>query len=436
MNYYKSDKYSRQQQDRRNWQNQTNPDSYYPDETFFFEEKLGGNKIKPFLFVLLLIDVAWMLYMATGAIRSNSIPFWVGLIPIIVTWLILIPPAMFNRRLVFSFSMNRLALLWFLTGTVLSLLNHTDMKNGILRIIGFITMAMIGYILLPAAYSWDKIMRGLRWVLVWGATISLLMCISNLDNSGIFYNPNTMGIVALMGLIALGGALPKKNRYLFFYIGLLIFLGIILLVSRSRTAIAGAVVCGLFVFWQYRKKFSMWFMAMATAGLLLAFSLSTTYQGVTLLYSILHKSGAGSIQMDELTTGRMEIWRDMLRLRKGNEITGRGIGTMVSFYEAHPHSTYVAMWVELGNIGFPGFLLWVIVTVWQAKRIRKYCDLQAMALTQNMFLMLLGIAIICVFEHMLGGVLGLAPFVFWITAGAISNAYAQAKRDGFLCVGT
>ena len=376
-----------------------------------------------FLFLLLAVNIGWMLYVGTGTVRSSRIPFWVALLPIITTWFLLFPPAMFNHYLAMSLSLNRLALVWFLAGTVTSLAYHPDPKNGFLRIIGFVIMAMISYILLPGAYSWDKILKTFRWVLILGAGISLALSIPNSNEGGIFFNPNVMGFAAFVGIVSLGGALPRKSRYILFYIGLLLFFGVMLLASRSRISLVGAAVCGFLVFWRYKKNFSMWLVAIVVLMLMIMFSMTIEYRGTTLLESILYKSGrGGTLRAEDYTTGRVDIWRGMLTTRKGYEITGRGIGTMVSYYGEHPHSSYVTLWIELGYLGFPGFLLWIIVSIWQANKLRKYCNPQAAALTQNMFLLLVGIAVICIFEHFLGGVLGLPPFIFWITAGAISNA--------------
>lgn len=385
------------------------------------------------LFFLLAVNIGWMLFIGTGAVRTTNIPFWVALLPILITWALLFPAAMFNRHLVMLPSLNRLALVWFLAGTLTSLSHHPDPLNGFLRIIGFFIMAMIGYILLPGAYRWDKILKTFRWVLIWSTGIALALSIPNFNEGGIFFNPNVMGFSAFVGIISLGGALPRKSRYILFYIGLLLFFGVMLLASRSRTSLVGAAVCGLLIFWRHKKKFSMWFVVIAVSMLLIVFSMTIEYRGITLLESIIYKSGRSTtLTAEDYTTGRVEIWRDILSLRKGYEITGRGIGSMVSYYGAHPHSTYVTFWVEIGYFGFPGFLLWIIVTIWQANKLRKYCDPQAAALTQNMYLLLVGIAIICIFENFIGGILGLPPIIFWITTGALSNAHSQARRDGYL----
>jgi len=405
-------------------------------------EPAAGRGIPSLLFMILAANIAWVIFIGTTTIREIGIPVWVGWLPYIFTWLILLVPTITQGRLIPKFSIGRFALMWFLAGIAFSLANHPLVINGVLRLIGFLLVASVAYILIPASYSWDKIIRTLRGTIVWAAAISLgisvlffpVVAIDETKASGIFFNRNTMGFVAFLGLAALGGALPKKRWRVIIHIGLMFFFGVMLLISRARASIGSALICGLLVFWHYRRRFSMWLIGIVTLVSLLIFGLLFTSQGESLVNSILYKGGVPLKQgvTDKMTSGRLSIWREIRYLSRGHELSGLGIGSLWSYYNVSPHSAYIALLGELGYIWFPGFVLWVLTVIWEARSLRKYCSPEAAALVQSMFVMLVGIAVFNLFENSLGGLLDLPVFVFWIGAGAISNAAVQARYQGYL----
>jgi len=402
-------------------------------------EPAAGRGIPFFLFLVLAANIAWVIFIATTAVVMMRIPLWVSWLPYVATFFLLLLPAVVNGRLVLRPSISRLCLLWFLSGILISIYRHPFMTDGLLRFAGFMLLASTTYVLLPAAYSWDKIIRVLRVTIVWAAAISLGISVLffpivtvgfGSKVGGIFLNRNTLGYVAFLGLAALGGALPKKRWRVIIHIGLLFFFGAILLLSRARASVASAIICGLLVFWHYRRRFSMWFIGIITLVALLIFGLFFTNEGQSLLNLLIYKirfGGAGG-----LTSGRVEIWHNIRELSRGHELSGLGIGSLWSYYNVSPHSAYIALLFELGYIGFPGFVLWVFTSILQARSLRKYCDPQAAALVQNMFVLLVGLAVFNLFENALGGIVGLHVFVFWIAAGAISNAAAKARHEGYL----
>jgi hypothetical protein len=403
---------------------------------------VSGRDISLLLLLVLGLNIAWVIFYSTSAMRVVGLPIWAGWLPYIFTWLALLVPTFVGRRLLLRVSLERLALTWFLAGIAFSLVNHPYLLNGLLRFIGFLLVASVAYILLPANYSWDKIIRALRAIIILAVAISLglsilffpVITLSGTKAGGIFFNRNTMGFVAFLGLVCLGASVPKKRRQAIFRIGLLFFFGAMLLASRARASLACAFICGLLAFWHYRKRFSMWVIAIVTVVSLLAFGLMFTAQGQSLidmiLYKVEYRPGLGIT--DRVTSGRLSIWRSVRQLSRGRELNGLGIGSLASHYNVSSHSAYIALLGELGYIWFPGFALWVLLAILQAHRLLKYCSPEASTLVYTMFVMLVGIAVFNFFENALGGILGLPAFVFWVGAGALSNAAAQVRYQGYL----
>jgi hypothetical protein len=403
---------------------------HYSDE--FVELETGPSiKIVPLLFLIMVINFGWMLFVVSEAIRSMSIPAIIIYVPYLATWIFLVPSAMFNKRIIGGISFNRFCVIWFFVSTIISLVNHPLASNGFMRVMGFAILGSIGYILLPSAYNWATIIRVLRFVIITGALISLVACLPNRFDGGIFHNPNTMGFTALLGLVALGGDFPKSKKGAVLYVSIILYFGLMLLMSRSRTSVLSATVCALVLFWKYRKQAGMWLIGILTVVLMLAISFSISYEGLTLYDRIVHKTRYQSGHLD-ITSGRAEIWREIDQITKERGLTGAGIGALVSYYDANPHSAYAAIRIELGNIGFVAFLLMIISGMLQTIKIRKCCDPQLISVVDNGLLLIVAVAVFNLFENGLGSILGQSAFVFWICSGALANAAAEARRYGYV----
>lgn len=392
-----------------------------------------------FLWLVVMINVFWVSFIPTTIAVEIGIPAWFVAVPFAGSILLLIIPAMMGGRLRLGFSVNRLMLLWFILGLMLSLYNHPLRTNGMQRLAGLFMLGFISYILLPAAYRWDRVLAGLRVSLIVITFIMLLVSVLffpvvtvSLGSKvgGVFRNRNTLGFMAFIGLVALGGRLPKHKWLLIGHLGMIFFYGAILMVSRSRTSMACALVAGIMTFWRYRGKFSMWLIAIVTILSLALFVIFFTVGEQSIFSQIIEKfEYGGGGEGGDVTSGRFYIWHVIQQLSEGYEITGLGIGSLVSYYDLSPHNAYVALFYELGYLGFPGFILWVLSSLWQGRSIQKYCDDETRALVQNMFVLLVGLVFYNLFENAFGGVLGLGLFIFWVVTGAVSNGLTSFKKE-------
>lgn len=414
-----------QYQDYSEWD-----DIYYSDESI--DLKTGPViKILPLLFLIMVTNLAWMIFVGTEAIRSMSIPVIIIYLPYIATWCFLVPSAMFNKNIVGGITFNRFFAIWFFVSTIISLIGHPLMSNGFMRVMGFAILGSIGYILLPASYNWATIISMLRFVLITSAMISLTACIPNRYDGGIFHNPNTMGFTALLGLVALGGNFPKTKKGMVLYVSAILYFGLMLLISRSRTSALSAAVCALVLFWIYKKQVKMWFLAILTVLVVLFVASSIQYEGLTIFERIVYKTRHQSGHLD-ITSGRAEIWRQIDQLTQDRGITGAGVGSLVSYYDANPHSAYAAIRIELGPFGFAAFILMIISAMLQTYKIRKHCDTYLISVVDSGLLLIVAVAVFNFFENGLGSILGQSAFVFWICSGALSNAAAETRRYGYI----
>ena len=174
----------------------------------------------------------------------------------------------------------------------------------------------------------------------------------------------------------------------------------------------------------------MWIIAIITIAALLAFTTLFTVGEQSLYNQIMEKFElGGSGKGDDISSGRFYIWYVVEQISQGHEMTGLGIGSLVSYYDISPHNAYVALFYELGYLGFPGFILWVFASVWKGYRIQKYCDDELRGVVQNMWVLLVGLVFYNLFENAFGGVFGLGLFAFWVASGAISNGMAKIKSS-------
>jgi len=403
---------------------------HYSDE--FIELETGPViRVVPLLFIIMVMNLGWMIFVGTEKIHSMSIPAIIIYVPYLATWAFLVPSAMFNKNIIGGISFNRFCAIWFFVSTIISLTVHPLISNGFMRVMGFAILGSIGYILLPSAYNWATIIRVLRFVMITGAIISLTACIPNRYGGGIFHNPNTMGFTALLGLVALGGNFPKSKTGAILYVSIILYFGLMLVISRSRTSGLSAAVCALVLFWKYRKQAKMWLIGILTVVLMLSISASISYEGLTLYDRIVHKTRYQSGHLD-VTSGRAEIWREIDQITQNRGITGAGIGSLVSYYDANPHSAYAAIKIELGNFGFVSFLSLIISAMLQTIKIRKCCDTQLISVVDNGLLLIVAVVVFNLFENGLGSILGQSAFVFWICSGALANAAAEARRYGYV----
>jgi len=399
---------------------------------------------KPSLLLLLILGtiVGWFVFISSIFADRLGIPLWATWLPYLLSSAVMLLPAVLNCRLSLMPTLNRFFLAWFLAGVAASLNNHPASTEGILRLSGYLVLALLAFVILPSAYSWDKILRVMRMVIVSAVTVTLtlslllfpVVVVGGTKATGLYRNRNTMGFQAFLGLVCLGAILPKNRRRAILHIGLMFFLGAMLVMSRARASILAAAVCGLLVFWRYRQQLRMWVIGLVTATSLMLFAVMFKAQGMSLFTLVVQKKllEAGTVAGADITSGRLGKWETIMQLLEGSELTGLGVGTLVTHYGVSPHSAYMTMLGDLGYIGFFGFTFWVLGSVFQARSLRKRCDPNAAAVVHNAYVLLVGLAIFNVFENSLGGIIGLGPFAFWLVSGAIANAASKASSGEYL----
>ena len=175
--------------------------------------------------------------------------------------------------------------------------------------------------------------------------------------SGVFYNPNTLGIIAMQAFfpILYLRELEKRKIVRRMYLGILIAVGVAIMMSGSRASALGLVV-GLLFFLMNSKGFTKTFSNLMSAGLIIA--------GVYLTMGYLYPSLTGDLFRTG-SSGREAIMRMEWGMIGKAPFFGSGFGGTDRFYFdevlrlnrmeggylSGSHNSYMRLLVELGVAG-------------------------------------------------------------------------------------
>jgi O-antigen ligase len=189
-----------------------------------------------------------------------------------------------------------------------------------------------------------------------------------------FYTPigihaNALGRLHLFAfaLLLFVWAETKRPRMRLFLLLTLALLGVALLLTFSRAAIAGAVVVGaLFLIWKFNAKSLALFIAAAMLAAL--FGAEALYSRMTVGFD----QGA-----DAVSAGRIDgIWLPLLPELAKSPLWGDGLNSIVWSFPmvndamlrvAHPHNAYLEALLDMGIVGL-ALLMAYYVHVWKGIR--------------------------------------------------------------------
>lgn len=246
--------------------------------------------------------------------------------------------------------------------------------------------------------------------------------------SGVFISPNAVGAyAAVLTPIVLWSFLCTERRLSLF---LLVLMGIALILSQSRAGIVSTLIGAGYFFMLYQRRYR------STVLLWLIFSF-----GALFLYAELF--GASIIEQyfrfETLSSGsgRLEAWKEVLRLIRVRPWWGYGFGTEdqlfklfdVVFQEhsgAYAHNSYIGLVSQLGLVGaaifyVPLFLFFFFRTV-QLNRMDAGKELWLQAAIQGA---ILGGLVNVFFESWLYSVGSSFTFSFWMF---VIFSYHLARR--------
>jgi O-antigen ligase len=156
---------------------------------------------------------------------------------------------------------------------------------------------------------------------------------------------------------------------------MLVFMGVALLMSRSRGGLFSlAVVACLFAFLQLKplllaRQHSGWWMALA------AVPLAICLLGIVYYVFQGREIAAPSSRIELSFAQRLDAWKGVVQMIASNPVTGNGLGTFALAYPLHKtygetaiwdqaHNEYLQLLAESGCIGF-GIFLWGLLGGWR-----------------------------------------------------------------------
>jgi O-antigen ligase len=171
-----------------------------------------------------------------------------------------------------------------------------------------------------------------------------------LGNGKNILNPNTVGLVAMSALLSAFSIRSHLVRSV-----ALAVIGIVIVLTGSRTALIGSLLGSLLVFWvrgrTARLKTILVVLGMSAAVLLAAYLYTELFlKGAEQLLS-LHDRDRG---LASGATGRFEAWEATWKLFLTDPILGVGFRAHDHYKEvgATSHNGYLALLAEIGIIGF------------------------------------------------------------------------------------
>jgi len=234
------------------------------------------------------------------------------------------------------------------------------------------------FIIPIAASAWLLALIQIGFVIIEGPSLATLASASERG----FYLPlgihaNDLGRLHLYGfaLLLFVWAETKRPGLRLFLLLTLGVLGIALLLTFSRAAIAGLIVVGaLFLMWKFNAKT----LGLAVMAVLLAvmFAADALYARLTLGF------GSG---IDAVSAGRVEgIWLPLLPELTKSPLWGNGLRSLLWSFpmvnegmtrSGHPHNAYLEALLDMGIIGF-ALLTAYYAHVWQGfRRLGNSADL-------------------------------------------------------------
>jgi putative inorganic carbon (HCO3(-)) transporter len=192
-------------------------------------------------------------------------------------------------------------------------------------------------------------------------------------------NPNVMaGSLVLIFPLAAGGMFANwgKTSWLFRTVSAIggVMIGGILVLTLSRGALL-ALVLALVIFISMRWRWGWVLLIVAAIGTGVAIYKAGSYP---LMEALLSGTSVGSLE------GRVALWSRALLLAKDFPFTGIGMGTFeeaihrlvpLSLSEPgllpHAHNLYIQVFLDLGIVGFTGWLATWMLATWMAWKVYR-----------------------------------------------------------------
>lgn len=155
------------------------------------------------------------------------------------------------------------------------------------------------------------------------------------------------------------------------------WMGIILLLTKSRGGYLAIIIGVLFVFWLMRRRW----LAVGLAGVtaVIAILLLTTFNTSTLV-----PESASGITDPSTMDFRLEVWRIALWMMSDFSFTGAGMGAfndvgmrLYPFAENHnpgAHNVFLQVGVDLGIPGLIIYIAWLILALFMAWQTMKWAE--------------------------------------------------------------
>lgn len=242
--------------------------------------------------------------------------------------------------------------------------------------------------------------------------------------SGIYGNPNTMGICAAFGLF--GGFLFENKP--FKYLNAVLQL-VMIVISDCRSMLLGLMVIAGFLFLRwFHGKVSKKSFYVATGVFICMSGCFGLYILVKRFIGTSELSGSINNLLRVLTSGRYHIWTQSIYMWKQKPLFGIGPYNRLAYMESmlprelldlcrqynYDHNMFVGVLLSSGIVGFTGFTGWLIQ---QARRIGKHLEI----FKNNVNLIILAL----VFLSFVNGLLDVAivfdirivTYIFWLGLG-------------------
>lgn len=253
---------------------------------------------------------------------------------------------------------------------ILSGIWHTELSAILTGVWFFVGVPIIFKIMMPQLRSRLPLNGIVAWSLMLGhipyIVVSLLMFpVTDRRYSGIFANPNQLGMVGVMVasgalVILVAGQLQGHRLRSVVLPGLaLVASVVVVLLSGSRTSMlaiaAMAAVAGIHYLWALRANVRPILPSIAVAAFVLPLGIYFGYPQVEhLLQPMIERFTAITIGEILIFSGREKIWEGTIR---DAALFGHGSGYFMETFQRGPHNSFIAI---LGEFGIPATLFLVI----------------------------------------------------------------------------
>lgn len=253
-----------------------------------------------------------------------------------------------------------------------------------IRLIGFVYFCSY----LAARYSWSEFFQLVRWALRLSLLLSILAVIFNPSLGihsgfhegswrGLFTHKNTFGrFGGLLWCVTIAGRNSRLNGFQRLYTFDLLLGAFVLGISDSRTALAVAAAVTSFCL-----LLSLWQISRANLRTMLATSF-----GMSLLPGLLGLIWFVTVwlhlDLNDLTTGRVSLWRTILHFALRRPLTGygysaffdeAGFGRVILLAEGwpvpHSHNILIDLFVSMGPLAVVLYLLTMLLMAWRSCRL-------------------------------------------------------------------